>query len=246
VTGPVPALSFGQVAPAYDRIRPSYPIEAVHYALGPDIGPGRGTVVDLGAGTGLLTRVVRPLCATVIPVEPDAKMRAQLMASTPGVEAIAGAAEAIPLPDESVDAAVCGQSYHWFDAARAHPEIARVLRPGGTLGPIWNLRDETVDWVAELGRIAEPARTGDRHGYLKVLEFNFGPLFAPGQRAHFRHEVQMDADGLVALIASRSYYLVAPPDQRARIEANVRGLAAQLPPRFALPYVTVCFRTTKL
>src|ERR1041385_1983732 len=108
------ALSFGRAAALYDDIRPSYPVDAVRWAL----GAGRHTAVDLGAGTGLLTRVVAPLGTETVAVEPDAGMRARLIEVTPGVSAAAGSAESIPRPDGSVDAVVAGQSYHWFDHER--------------------------------------------------------------------------------------------------------------------------------
>src|SRR3954471_15106081 len=218
-------LSFGPAADLYDQIRPTYPPAALEWALGPE--PCR--VVDLGAGTGILTRVAQQLGHDVVPVEPDDAMRARLAQSTPGVTPLAGSAEEIPLADGSVGAVVAGQAYHWFDPKPAHREIARVLKPGGVFAPVWNIRDETEPWVAALSGIATGAEgtgSGVRGG---ELEHDFGPVFGPLERAHFAHEVPMTADGLVALIASRSYYLTAPPEQRARIKADVRKLAANLP-----------------
>src|SRR2546423_4239102 len=234
-------LSFGPAADLYDQIRPTYPRAALEWALGPE--PCR--VVDLGAGTGILTRVVQQLGHDVVPVEPDDAMRARLAQSTPGVTPLAGSAEEIPLPDGSVDAVVAGQAYHWFDPKPAHREIARVLKPGGGFAPVWNIRDETEPWVAALSGIATGAEgpgSGDHEG---ELEHDFGPEFGPLERAHFAHEAPMTADGLVALIASRSYYLTAPPEQRARIEADVRKLAANLPKDFPLPYVTIVYRSRR-
>src|SRR5579859_8118452 len=130
-------LSFGPAADLYDSVRPAYPREAVEWALGTP--PLR--VVDLGAGTGILTRVLLGIGYEVLPVEPDPAMRAKLAATTPGVEPLDGRAESIPLPDGSTDAIVAGQAYHWFDRDAAHREAARVLRPGGVFAPIWNVRD---------------------------------------------------------------------------------------------------------
>src|SRR6266516_2596897 len=142
--------SFGAAADLYDRIRPSYPPEAVRWLLGDE--PRR--VVDLGAGTGIFSRVLASLGHEVLAIEPDEGMRAKLASTSPGVTALPGSAESIPLADESVDAVVAAQAYHWFDHDAAHAEIARVLRPGGVFGPVWNVRDESVDWVAELTRQA--------------------------------------------------------------------------------------------
>ena len=225
-------LSFGSAAELYDRIRPTYPPAAVEWALGPT--PVR--VVDLGAGTGILTRVTRALGHDVIPVEPDEAMRARLAGTTPGVTPLAGSAEHIPLPDEEVDAVMAGQAYHWFDREPAHREIARVLKSGGVFAPIWNIRDESVPWVAQLSEIlGAPNHEG-------WLDHDFGPMFGPLERELFHHEVEMNADLLVQLVASRSYFITAPAERQTAISARVRALAADLPGTFPVPYITVVYR----
>jgi SAM-dependent methyltransferase len=234
-------LSFGPAADLYDSIRPTYPPEAVHWAL----GPAPRTVVDLGAGTGILTRVLLGLGYEVLPVEPDRAMRAKLAATTPGVEPLDGRAEAVPVPDGSVDAVIAGQAYHWFDQDAAHAEAARVLRPDGVLAPVWNVRDHEVRWVRELTRIAEDVRDHDGGVFNGEIEHDFGPDFGPVERARFRHETPMTADRLVRLVASRSYYITATPEKQASIEAAVRELAAGLPETFAMPYVTVAYRARR-
>src|SRR5947207_8421972 len=130
-------LSFGVAADLYDEMRPTYPPDAVRWALGER--PRR--VVDLGAGTGILTRALLDLGHEVVPVEPDPGMRDRLGRATPGLTALAGSAERIPLPDGSADAVLAGQAYHWFEPEPAHREVARVLAPGGVFAPIWNVRD---------------------------------------------------------------------------------------------------------
>ncbi len=236
------ALSFGQAAAHYDRIRPSYPADAVRWLLGPAAG---GTVVDLGAGTGLLTRVIRGIDGTtVIPVEPDPLMREQLAAATPGLTASAGSAEDIPVADASVDAVVAGQAYHWFDPEKAHAEAARVVRSGGVFGPIWNIRDESVEWVAEYTRIVDDRQTDSHNGWL--VDPDFGSGFGPVERQIFHQSVPMTADSLVALLASRSYYLTATPERQRTVSADVRALAETLPSTFDVPYTTVCYRATRL
>jgi SAM-dependent methyltransferase len=233
------ALSFGSAADRYDANRPSYPPAALAWALGTD--PLQ--VVDLGAGTGILTRVLLTLGHRVRPVEPDAGMRERLRAATEDVEPLDGAAERIPLPDGSVDAVVAGQSYHWFDHRLAHPEIARVLRPGGIFAPIWNYRDESTPWVARLTEIvADPRDAGDDDN---LDNPNFGPEFGQVISKGFEHQVPMTADRLVALISTRSYYLVATPERRAEIDAQIRELASGLPEIFPLPYVTRIFKATR-
>jgi SAM-dependent methyltransferase len=240
------ALSFGQAATHYNVIRPTYPVDAVRWALGDaDAGPSaRGRVVDLGAGTGLLTRViVRATGAEVIPVEPDSGMRAELNAATPGVTAIAGSAESISLADGSVDAVLAGQTYHWFDREIAHAEIGRVVRGGGVFAPIWNVRDESVDWVAEYTRLTENDRPDVTNGVMS--DPDFGSLFGPVATETFRHSVTMDRDGLSALLTSRSYYLVATPERRAELMAGVNAIATDLPATFEMPYVTYCYRAIR-
>src|SRR2546423_5284769 len=202
-------LSFGPAADLYDQIRPTYPRAALEWALGP--GPCR--VVDLGAGTGILTRVVQQLGHDVLPVEPDDAMRARLAQSTPGVTPLAGGAERIPLPDGSVDAVTAGQAYHWFDPEPAHREIARVLKPGGVFAPVWNIRDDSEPWVLALSRIADGAETAGAGVHEGELEHDFGPACGPLERERFRHAGWMAADGLVRLSASRSSSLVAPPQR---------------------------------
>lgn len=233
------ARSFGAAAAHYDRVRPTYPVQAVRWAIGDP--PAR--VVDLGAGTGILTRVLLAAGFDVVPVEPDEGMRTQLATATSETVALAGSAEAIPLPDGSVDAVVAGQAYHWFAHQPAHREIARVLRPNGVFAPMWNLRDESVPWVAELSRIASLSNgTGRPDMGVRSL----GPRFGPVQRAEFRHSVTQTPDGLVELVKSRSYYLTAAPARRAEMADAVRDLARRLgQPRFELPYVTVAYRAIR-
>jgi len=231
-------LSFGPAADLYDAIRPSYPAAALEWALG---APPR-RVVDLGAGTGILTRALLGLGYQVVPVEPDEAMCAKLAARTPGAVPLAGRAEAVPLADGQADAVVAGQAYHWFDQDATHREAARVLRPGGVFAPIWNIRDNDVPWVRELSAIAGSVRNNHGGVFNGEIDHDFGPAFGPVERAHFRHEVPMTADRLVMLMASRSYYITATPERQASIEAAIRDLAARLPEHFALPYVTIAYR----
>jgi SAM-dependent methyltransferase len=233
------ALSFGAAAEDYDRHRPGYPIEAVVWAT--PTAPAR--VVDLGAGTGILTRALVAAGHEALPVEPDEGLRAQFARSTGGRPVLAGSAEEIPVPDSSVDGVVAGQAYHWFDRERAHWEIARVLRPGGVFAALWNIRDESVPWVAELTAIADAAR-----GYRGADDHtpgSFGPQFGPLERAEFAHATTHTAGSLVELMKTRSWYRTATPRRRIAVEQAVIDLVARhLNGRdeFALPYLTVAFR----
>jgi SAM-dependent methyltransferase len=148
------AASFDRAAEVYERARPEYPAEAVEWMLPADAH----TVLDLGAGTGKLTRALVARGLEVFAVDPSPKMLDQLRTALPGATVSVGTAEDIPLADTSVDAVVVGQAWHWVDQDAALPSVARVLRPGGTLGLIWNLRDERVAWVERLTAVMHPRR----------------------------------------------------------------------------------------
>jgi len=212
--------SFGVAAAAYDEHRPDYAPEAVHWALDPAPGP---RVLDLGAGTGKLTAALVTLGAHVTAVEPDPKMLAELRRVLPTVRALSGSAEAIPLPDASVDAVVAGNAMHWFDMDVAGPEIARVLSPGGVLAGLWNVFDDRVDWVASLdalgvGEAIGPrdtlsrwrAATADAHVPSSGLVAPFGSAM----QAEFPHEQHRTADTLVATLGTRAGMLVMAREER--------------------------------
>lgn len=231
------AASFGGVADVYERARPGYPAEAVAWLTGDH--PAR--VLDLGAGTGKLTRSLVAAGHDVVAVDPSEPMLAQLRTVLPAVDARVGSAERLPLEDASVDVVTAGQAYHWFDPAVALPEIARVLRPGGRLGLIWNLRDDTVGWVAELWSMF-----GD-HEARRADDPVMIPPFGPLEQRTFRHEQRLDRDGLLGVVESRSYVAVLRLDQRAALLARVAALYDRVagPDGVVLPYVTHCFRSRR-
>lgn len=235
------AESFGAAAEAYARSRPDYPVASIDWLLeGID-----GTVVDLGAGTGLLTRGLVGRAATVIAVEPSDNMRAQLSASLPTVDAVRGTGEAMPLPSASADAVVSAQAWHWVDVPRASAEVARVLRPGGRLGLIWNLRDESVPLVKEFGEILSGRDTAGWSARIIAGAPDVGPEFGPLE-THTTDWVQtITIEGLVDLASSRSYVITMPDDQRAKVLASVRSLAIDhaVDDSIELPYRTFSFRT---
>lgn len=239
------ALSFGAAAAEYDRFRPRYPQAAVRWAL--DGLGSAARVIDLGAGTGILTRAVRALGHEVTAVEPDPGMRLQLTAATSDVDVLAGGAESIPLPDAVADAVVVGQAYHWFDRERAHAEIARVLRTGGTFAPIWNIRDDRVEWVAEMSRIAHMSdTTADLTGSVTT----FGPAFGEVELGEFVHHTVLTADEVAGLIRTRSYYLTTDRSRQEKVDREIRELLATHPDlagrdRVELPYRTLVFRARR-
>jgi SAM-dependent methyltransferase len=231
------AHSFGAAADAYARARPGYPDDAVDFLVG-----RARRVLDLGAGTGKFTASLAARGLDVVAVEPSTRMLAQLR-STLDVEAHEGTAEATGLPDASVDAVVVAQAWHWVDPALAVPEVARVLRPGGTLGLVWNVRDESVPWVA---RLWEVAQQGSEHEMRASVDTVGAPFGAPEHfRTRFEHAT--DRAGVLDLVASRSYVIVLPEAQRAQVLADVaRVLDEEFPDGgdVRVPYVTHCSRFT--
>lgn len=237
------ALSFGQAARHYDAARPSYPAEALAWMLGSE----PIDVADVGAGTGLLTRGLMAAGHRVTAVEPDPQMLETLLAASPGLAGgHRGTAERLPLPDGSVDAVTAGQAFHRFDRERALPEFHRVLRPGGLLAPVWNVRDETVDWVAALVGVIGHS-LGETTAEEAAEPGFFGPRFADPEVRTFRHEKPLDGPGLIRLVQSRSVYLTADDERRTAMTAAVEDLLAthpQLAGRtvFPMPYTTHAFR----
>jgi SAM-dependent methyltransferase len=244
---PVAAAGFGRAADVYERSRPSYPPAAVtRLAAELGIGPGR-TVLDLAAGTGKLTRLLAELGPQLVAVEPSAAMREQFAALLPTVPMHEGTAEQIPLPDASVDAVVVAQAFHWFDAAQACAEIERVLRPEGGLALVWNERDESVPWVAELTKVIQwdsrmPYKVGT--DFRVVLDETH--RFTPARRERFRFEQELDRDGLCERVASTSYIASMDTAERDALLGRVRALVADFPERFSLPYVTELFWCRRL
>ena len=242
------ARSFDRVADAYRRARPSYPAAAVEWAL--ERAPGR-RVVDLAAGTGKLTEVILATGADVTAVEPLANMRAALAESLPGIAALAGTAAAIPLADANADAVLVGQAFHWFDAPRALSEIARVLVPGGVLGLVWNARDDTVAWVAELTEALNGAGDVLSASRAMAAEPIADSRFTPSERREFPNPVPFDRARLVEWATSTSSIATLAPAQREAALARIGRLPDEHPDlrgqaTFTMPYVTAVVRATRL
>ncbi|WP_245722159.1 class I SAM-dependent methyltransferase [Nocardia crassostreae] len=217
----------------------------MQWALEPVRDRSRVEVLDLGAGTGKLTGVVLETGVPVRAVEPDAAMRAALRERFPEVSALAGTAESIPLPDDSVDAVGVGMAFHFFDQARAFPEIARVLRPGGVVAALWNDHDDSVEWVAELGRVSRSTLSLSGRARTGVPDH---PLFRPFEQNVFPHSHRRTADGLTATIGTHSHTLIVTPEERAevlgRIAAFLHGRPETATGEFDLPLRTTVVRAT--
>lgn len=235
----VAARGFQAGAAAYEIARPGYPDEAVAI-LATDLGVAPATTVcDLAAGTGKLTRRLVDLGASVTAVEPVAAMREQAQTTVPGAEVVDGTAEAIPLPDASVDVVTVAQAFHWFDADAALAEIARVLKPGGGLALLWNERDERTAWVAEMSRLIRwHERTVSRYQHVDWAEIvAASQRFTPLEERAVHWAQPMTREVLAHRVRSISYVAVMPPAERERLAAEVTALVARRSEPFDLPYV---------
>jgi len=234
----VASRGFGAGATAYEAARPGYPPAALDVLVSEaSIGPGR-TVLDLGAGTGKLTRLLAATGADLIAVEPVEAMREQLVGILPDVELRDGSGEEIPAPDSSVDVVTVAQAFHWFDAPAALAEIARVLRPGGTLAILWNERDESTPWVAEMSRIIHwHERTVSRYQHVDwaAIVASAG-RFTPLQERTVAWDQPMTCDLLADRVRSISYIAAMPASARERLVNEVVYLVRRLPEPFDLPY----------
>jgi SAM-dependent methyltransferase len=247
---PLAHSGFGRGAAAYERGRPAYPREAIVWVaeqLG--IGP-ESTVLDVGAGTGKLTRLMRRITgASMVAVEPIGAMRAQLHAADPETPVLEGHAEALPLPDASVDAAVCGEAFHWFDGAAALADIHRVLQAGAGLGLVWNVHDwdRSAEWVRAVEALIAPysdGRASKRYtsGHWQKA-FHATDLFGPLERASFTHVQRLDCDGLAAHVGSVAFIAALPEETRDPILAQVRELFERDPALRTAGEVAIRYRT---
>jgi SAM-dependent methyltransferase len=217
---------FDRVAAAYERGRPDYPKAAVrHLGRVLKLGPGR-TVVDLGSGTGKLTRMLAPLGAARVAVEPTAGMRRVFLRAVPDVPVVDGTAESMPLPDGFADAIVCAQAFHWFRGRLALREFARVLRPGGGIALVWNTRDEEVSWSHSISKIIHRYRRSERprsHGsHWREAFTDPASPFGPLHRRVFRHAQRASYDVFLDRFLSVSVIAVQPAAERRRIEREIR------------------------
>jgi SAM-dependent methyltransferase len=236
------ARSFGSVADAYERGRPGYPEEAVRWLVGDE----PRVVVDVGAGTGKLTRQLVAAGHDVVAVEPLPEMLAHVRRVAPSARALEGSAESIPLEDETADVVTAAQAFHWFDHAVALPEMARVLRPDGVLALIWNMRDESVEWMTRLGELLGVERTYHEDYQADVVIVESG-LFAPAERRSFPFSQRVDRQTLRELVLSRSGVAMLPADEQAGVLAQVDRLYDEVADGDGLtvPYETHTFRAVK-
>jgi SAM-dependent methyltransferase len=245
-------VGYGREAATYARGRPDYPDALLAWlrdAL--RLAPGR-RVADVGAGTGKFTRRLEATGAAVLAIEPVDAMRAELERST-GAVALAGTAQALPVSSSTLDAVTCAQAFHWFAHTAVLDEFARVLRPGGRLGLVWNVRDESVDWVRRITALLAPLE-GDaprfhRGDWRKPFPH---AAFSPLRETWFEHvHVGPPGEVVVDRILSVSFVAAQTPARRNEVRAALTDLVANHPEltgrdTIAFPYRTVAFHCTRL
>jgi SAM-dependent methyltransferase len=264
-------MSFGAIAEDYNRLRSGPPDGAVRWL----VPAGCRVAVDVGAGTGLLSRALAAHAEEVIAVEPDSRMRAVLQAWSPGVRVVNGKGEAIPLPDASADGVFFSSAWHWMDPDLAVPEIARVLRDGGRFGVIWTSRDREVDWIRDIDRLREPGRLRDQIEYpdqqpsgpaehqvpladrwpppararrREVVLPEPSP-FADAQTASFSFTRSMSRSDVVDMIGTYSGIITASEGDKNATLAVVRDVLDQRFPGqdfIDLPMRSLCWRASRL
>jgi SAM-dependent methyltransferase len=233
--------NFGSIAELYERVRPGYPAEAVEWLLGES-----AVVADVGTGTGKLTDALLASGRDVTAVDPDPGMLAVLTAKHPGVPTVTGTAEQLPFADATFDAVTFGQSWHWVDPPRGSAEVARVLRPGGTLGLVWNIRDAREPWVAELADILDH-RSAD-----ELMLAAGGPIVTEpltfDDAATFDWVSTIDVVTLVDLAATHGFVLTASDVERREMLDGVRALGERVAGTdgvLRLPYRLYAYRFTR-
>jgi SAM-dependent methyltransferase len=231
------ARSFETVAAEYERHRPEYPEDALRWAAEQLGLETHARVLDVGAGTGKLTRGLVALGLDVLAVEPGAPMLEQLRAAVPEAEALEGSAESIPLSDASIDAAFAGQAYHWFDREQAMPELHRVIRGGGGVALLWNWWDERDPLQRELGAIVGYA--GHRPYADEALPG--APWFREVGRTVVESAEESSPEAVTSHLATTSMFLTMGADEREHRLAEVREVASRYGDRFSVPRQTYVF-----
>jgi SAM-dependent methyltransferase len=237
------AGSFGGVASLYERYRPGPPVAAVDWLLPEHVG----AVVDLGAGTGALTRLLVDRADLVVAIEPDDRMRSVLVDEVPRVQAMKGRGESMPLPDRSADAVLASSSWHWMDLVPTLHEVGRVLVPGGTLGALWSGPDpdgpflvqaqallaarSDNDAPADTQGATSPGDSAELSGAIinagqTSMTLEVPPDVPFGQPEHkaFTWDIALNADELIGLLGTISWVILMPDDRRARVFAEARRL----------------------
>jgi SAM-dependent methyltransferase len=244
--------SFGSIAEGYDRFRPGPPEKAVRWAVRPEAVD----VLEIGAGTGALTRLLVGRHAHVRAVEPDGRMCAVLRERVPSAEVVAGQAEHIPAEDASFDAVIGASMWHWVDERRALPEVARVLRPGGSFSLLWSGTDRSVGWMRSLWAGGQELNEGEidqadhRRRGRHVIHLEPDDPFLEPEHQVIRWTRPMTKEDLVGMAGTYSDVITLPPPARAEYLASVaRFLETQDVPMsqglVEVPMRCICWRTSR-
>ncbi len=247
------AKGFQIAGDAYERGRPEYPVEALSYLIESLNITEDSLLVDIGAGTGKFTKLLRNSNAKIIAVEPVDGMRKKFKELLPSLEIVSGTAESMPFENFSVDCAIAAQAFHWFDSQKALVEINRILKSRGRLGLIWNARDESIDWVSKLTSIIDPYEGGaPRYKNLKLQEiFAQTKLFTPLQYRAFQYVQSGDVEMVVDRVASISFISALNQEKRSIVLNEVRRLInnhpqTRLQTKIDIPYRTDVFWCEKI
>lgn len=247
------AAGYKTAADTYVRGRPDYPPQVADWLTGTLGLNADKSVVDLGAGTGKFTGRLVATGAQVIAVEPVPQMLEKLSEAWPDVLAVSGTATDLPLPDASVDVVICAQAFHWFASDEALTEIARVLKPGGKLGLVWNLRDTRVSWVPRLDAIVNALEGDTPRFYTGAWRRAFPhAAFGPLQEQQFSHgHTGSPEDVIFNRVRSTSFISALPAVEREKVDEQVRALIDAEPELrgkdvVTVPYVTAAFVAVKV
>jgi len=248
---PAAAVGFERAAARYERSRPSYPSQAVELIISA-LGPAGGSpTIELGAGTGKLTRLLAPSGVRVVAIEPVDAMRRTLRATT-ACDVVGAVAEALPFREATFGAAVAAQTFHWLDGDRTVPELARVLRPRGRAALVWNVRDESEPWVAAITDVIEPFR-GDTPSYRDgrwERAFDASAAFSPLERRSFAYRHETTCEGVVERVLSISFIASLGDHDRDEVAREIRRIlrkadVADDDAPLAFPYRTDLWLTTR-
>lgn len=247
------AAGYKTAADTYVRGRPDYPPQVTDW-LTETLGLNADkSVVDLGAGTGKFTARLVATGAQVIAVEPVPQMLEKLSEAWPEVLAVSGTATDLPLPDASVDVVICAQAFHWFASGEALTEIARVLKPGGKLGLVWNLRDTRESWVPKLDAIVNALEGDTPRFYTGAWRRAFPhAAFGPLQEQQFSHgHTGSPEDVIFNRVRSTSFVSALSAVERAKVDEQMRALIDAEPELrgrdvVTVPYVTAAFVAVKV
>lgn len=244
---------YSKASSIYQSGRPTYPKQLIPWLHDTLHITSAMTLVDLGAGTGKFTAILADTKAEIIAVEPVVEMLGQLQTSFPDVQTLQASATEIPLADNSVDVVFCAQAFHWFASAEVLAEIRRILKPQGYLGLIWNARDETHDWVAQLTRIMAPYKAGTP-SYYQAEWRKFFPAkgFSGLQKQVFEHYHQGTFQNVVIDRAmSVSFIAALPESEQVKVRQQITEMAGHYPEladkeNITFPYKTNVFWVQKL